>query len=141
MSREVSEAITSLANTAVIHSGPKRGVSRDASRVSGLLGLARRAGGVVVGTEAVREAIRAGGARLVVVAQDVSPVQGAKVRRTLAGHPVPEAAWGSKSDLGAAVGLAAVSVVAVTHPRLAAELLEVLEPPSTTVESFSGAEA
>ena len=113
----------------------------DVSRASGLLGLARRAGGVAVGTEAAREAIRAGDARLVVVAQDVSPVQSAKVRRTLAGHPIRQVSWGRKEDLGAALGLPPTSVVAVTHPRLAAELLEVLEPRSATVESFSGAEA
>jgi ribosomal protein L7Ae-like RNA K-turn-binding protein len=126
----VSEANTELANAAVA-----------VSRASGLLGLARRAGGLVVGTEAAREAIRAGDARLIVVAQDVSPVQSAKVRRTLAGHPVRQVSWGTKEDLGAAVGLPPVSVVAVTHPRLAAELLDVLEPPTTSAESFSGAEA
>lgn len=132
MSIEVSEANTAVAKTAG---------SRDVSRASGLLGLARRAGGVVVGTEAAREVIRAGDARLVVVARDVSPAQSAKVRRTLAGYPVRQVSWGSKEDLGAAVGLPPVSVVAVTHPRLAAELLEVLEPRSTKLESFSGAEA
>jgi ribosomal protein L7Ae-like RNA K-turn-binding protein len=109
------------------------------SRVSGLLGLARRAGGVVAGTEAVREAIRAGEARLVVVASDASPAQSAKTRRTLAGHPVPHVTWGTRAELGGAVGLAPLSAVAVTHPRLAAEMLELVE--SKTVESFSGVEA
>lgn len=109
------------------------------SRVPGLLGLARRAGGVAAGTEAVREAIRDGQARLVVVATDASPAQSAKVRRTLAGHPARLVAWGSRSELGAAVGLAPLSAVAVTHSRLAAEMLELLE--SRTVESYSGVEA
>jgi ribosomal protein L7Ae-like RNA K-turn-binding protein len=122
-----------------------RGVSEEVtsesteSRVPGLLGLARRAGGIAAGTEAVREAIRAGKARLVVVATDVSPAQSAKVRRTLAGHPVRNVAWGSRSELGAAVGLAPLSAVAVTHARLAAEMLELLE--TRTAESYSGVEA
>jgi len=103
------------------------------------LGLARRAGGVSAGTEAVREAIRLGQARLVVVATDASPAQSAKVRRTLAGHPVHHVVWGSRSELGAAVGSAPLSAVAVTHPRLAAEMQELME--SSTVESFSGMEA
>jgi ribosomal protein L7Ae-like RNA K-turn-binding protein len=94
---------------------------------------------VAAGTEAVREAIRAGGARLVVLARDASPAQIAKVRRTLAGHPVHVAAWGSRSELGTAVGLAPLSAVAVTHPRLAAELLEQLE--ASSLKSLSGVEA
>ncbi|MGE0159266.1 MAG: L7Ae/L30e/S12e/Gadd45 family ribosomal protein [Gemmatimonadales bacterium] len=98
------------------------------SRVTGLLGLARRAGGVAVGTEAAREAIRAGHARLVLVAQDAAPAQSAKMRRTLAGHAVPHAAWGSRGELGAAVGVAPLSAVAVTHAELAAQMLSVLEP-------------
>jgi ribosomal protein L7Ae-like RNA K-turn-binding protein len=91
------------------------------------LGLARRAGGVAAGTEAAREAIRTGEARLVLLARDAAPAQSAKVRRTLAGRPAPHAAWGSRAELGAVLGLAPVSVVAVTHAKLAAEMLSELE--------------
>jgi len=90
-----------------------------ASSVYGLLGLARRAGAVVPGTEAVRNAIRSGDARLVLFAGDASPAQLDKIRRTLKSRPVPEASLGSRADLGAAVGLAPVSAVAVTSERLA----------------------
>jgi ribosomal protein L7Ae-like RNA K-turn-binding protein len=128
VSREVSEAHTV--------------VSTARSKVAGLLGLARRAGGVTAGTEAAREAVRAGEARLVLMAQDASAAQTAKIRRTLAGNPVPNVSWGTRDELGASVGRAPVSVIAVTHPRLAVELLAVLEPrTSGTVESFSGVEA
>jgi ribosomal protein L7Ae-like RNA K-turn-binding protein len=109
------------------------------SRMSGLLGLARRAGGVTAGTEAVREAIRAGQARLVVVAADASPAQSGKIRRTLAGHPVHHVVWGSRVELGAAVGMAPLSAIAVSNSRLATEMMELLG--SRTVESFSGVEA
>ena len=80
-------------------------------RVSGLLGLARRAGGVATGTGAVREAIRDGSARLVLIASDASPAQIEKVRRTLAGHPVAHAVCGTRAELGAAVGMASLSTV------------------------------
>ena len=114
-------------------------MSRDVSnRVPGLLGLARRAGGVAPGTEAARQAIRSGQARLVIVAGDVSPAQSAKIRRTLLGRAVPHASWGSRGELGAALGLAPLSAVAVTHRRLAAEMLEELEALAGTV--VSGAE-
>jgi ribosomal protein L7Ae-like RNA K-turn-binding protein len=108
------------------------------SRITGLLGLARRAGGVATGTDAVREALRTGRARLVLMAEDASPAQGDKVRRTLAGHPTPHATWGRRAELGAAVGLPSLSAVAITHPELAAKLLGVLD---ATVESARGAEA
>ena len=44
------------------------------NRVMQLLGLARRAGAVAPGTEAVRQAIRGGHARLVLFAADASQV-------------------------------------------------------------------
>jgi ribosomal protein L7Ae-like RNA K-turn-binding protein len=101
--------------------------STTVSRVSGLLGLARRAGGVATGTDAVREAIRDGRARLVLTASDASPVQTGKVRRTLAGHPVPHVSWGSRAELGAAVGMSSLSAVAVTHAKLADQMAEALD--------------
>jgi hypothetical protein len=53
-----------------------------------LLGLARRAGGVATGTEAVRDAVRRGQARLVLLAGDASPVQLDKVEKALSRrHP------------------------------------------------------
>jgi ribosomal protein L7Ae-like RNA K-turn-binding protein len=96
------------------------------SRISGLLGLARRAGGVAAGTDAVRDAIREGSARLVLVASDAAPGQTAKVRRTLAGHSVPHGVWGTRAELGATVGVKTLTAVAVTQPKLAAEILDVL---------------
>ena len=106
--------------------------------MSGLLGLARRAGGVVTGTEAVREALRDGKARLVLLAQDASPTQLEKVRRTLAGHPAPHLEWGTREQLGAAVGRESLASVAVTHPELAASMLAAAR---TTDPVVSGAEA
>jgi ribosomal protein L7Ae-like RNA K-turn-binding protein len=102
-------------------------VHTEARRISGLLGLARRAGGIVAGTDAVREAIRSSEARLVIVTRDAAPAQRAKIERTLAGHSVPRVRWGSRADLGAAIGMAPLSAVAVTHRKLAAEMREELE--------------
>jgi ribosomal protein L7Ae-like RNA K-turn-binding protein len=93
-------------------------VSR-ASKVYQLLGLARRAGTVVHGTEAVREAIRCGDAELVVLASDASPTQLEKIRRTLGSRGVRQVSLGDRAALGAAVGVAAISAVAVTSASLA----------------------
>lgn len=92
-----------------------------------LLGLARRAGAVAHGTEGVRQSIRAGEARLVVLAGDASPAQLDKIRRTMRGQPVPEVSLGDRAGLGAAIGQAPISAVAVTSSPLADRVLAELE--------------
>lgn len=88
-----------------------------------LLGLARRAGAVAPGTEAVRRAIREGEAQLVLMARDASSVQLDKIRTTLHDRAIPQAILGDRSMLGSAVGLAPLSAVAVTNVELAGQLL------------------
>jgi len=90
----------------------------------GLLGLARRAGAVASGTEAVRRAIREGEARLVLTAADASLVQLDKIRKTMRDRPIPQASLWDRSTLGAAMGRAPLSAVAVTHASFAGRLLE-----------------
>ena len=87
-----------------------------------LLGLARRAGGVAPGTEAVRRAIREGEARLILIAGDASSVQVEKVRTTLNDRAIPQVTLGDRNTLGAAVGLAPLTAVAVTNAELANKL-------------------
>ena len=87
-----------------------------------LLGLARRAGAVVSGTEAVRGVIRQGEARLILMAEDASSPQLQKVRRTLKNRPVPWGSLGDRAILGAAVGRAPVSAVAVTSASFADQI-------------------
>lgn len=84
-----------------------------------LLGLARRAGAVAPGTDLARRAVRAGEARLILMAGDASEAQLEKVRTVLRSRPVPSATLADRSTLGAAVGRGPVSAVAVTAPSLA----------------------
>ena len=92
-----------------------------------LLGLAHRAGAVAPGTDAVRRAIREGEAHLVLMAGDASSVQLDKVRSTLKNRTIPQAVLGDRNTLGAAVGLAPLSAVAVTNASLADQLVAELE--------------
>ena len=92
-----------------------------------LLGLARRAGGIAPGTDAVRRAIREGEARLVLMAGDASSVQLDKVRTTLKNRTIPQAVLGDRNTLGAALGLGPLSAVAVTNASLADQLVAELE--------------
>ncbi|MDA1103585.1 MAG: ribosomal L7Ae/L30e/S12e/Gadd45 family protein [Gemmatimonadetes bacterium] len=97
-------------------------------RVFRLLGLARRAGGVAPGTDAVRRAIREGEAQLILMAGDASSVQLDKIRSTLHDRPIPQVILGDRNTLGAAVGLAPLSAVAVTNRSLATQLIAELRP-------------
>jgi len=84
-----------------------------------LLGLARRAGAVAPGTEAVRRAIRAGEAQLILLAKDASSVQLEKIRTTLHDRAIPQVVLGDRDVLGVAVGMAPLSALAVTDARFA----------------------
>jgi ribosomal protein L7Ae-like RNA K-turn-binding protein len=87
-----------------------------------LLGLARRAGAVVPGTDAARRAVREGEARLVLMASDAASVQLDKIRRLLENRSIPRAVLGDRVTLGAALGMGPVSAVAVTVASFADEL-------------------
>lgn len=89
----------------------------------GLLGLARRAGGVAPGTEAAKEAVRRGQAFLVWMAEDASETQLEKLSRVLGQRAVPIVVQGDRVTLGAAVGRSALSAVAVTDRSLAERLV------------------
>ncbi len=92
-------------------------------KVYGLLGLARRAGAVAPGTDAVRRALREGDARLVLLAGDASEAQLEKVYKILRKGTIPRARVGDRENLGAALGLAPISAVAVTSAPLADQVL------------------
>ena len=94
-----------------------------------LLGLARRAGAVAPGTDAVRRAIREGEAQLVLIAGDASRTQVDKVRTTLHDKAIPQLVLGDRHTLGAALGLGPLTAVAVTSVSLAEKLARELEVP------------
>ena len=92
-----------------------------------LLGLARRAGAIAPGTESVRRAIRDGEALLILMAEDASSVQLKKIGTTKDDGSIPRVTLGDRATLGAAVGMAELSAVAVTQASFANRLVEELE--------------
>jgi ribosomal protein L7Ae-like RNA K-turn-binding protein len=87
-----------------------------------LLGLAQRAGAVVKGTEATRQALRRGEARLVLVAGDGSEGQKGKVLPLAEARGVPVETLGSQDELGAAVGSGPLAAAAVTRSSFAKQV-------------------
>ncbi len=91
-----------------------------------LLGLARRAGALERGTGSTQRAVKDGRARLVLLAQDASKVQLEKVLKLLRHQDTPRVVLGSRAELGAAVGSAPLSAVAVTDESFASQLVRQL---------------
>lgn len=96
------------------------------SDVLSLVGLALRAGGAAPGIRASREALRTGAARVVLTAGDASKTQLDKVLGLARNRAVPHRVVANRKALGAALGSASVSAVAVTNPTLAERILEQL---------------
>ena len=92
-----------------------------------ILGLARRAGAVAPGTAATRRSISQGEARLVLMAEDASLAQLDKIRRTMRKRIIPQVLLGDRTTLGAAIGKAPITAVAVSDASLAGRLLESIE--------------
>lgn len=91
-----------------------------------LLGLAARAGSVVPGTERAREAVRSGEAKLVLVAADASQNSREKILPLLEAKRVPYIVRFDRDDLGAAIGKAPLSAIAITGAQLAERLRQIL---------------
>lgn len=90
---------------------------------AGLLGLARRAGRLVVGANGVRAALRREEAAVVVVAGDHSRRTDDKVIRLARARGVPVVPGPPAEELGRLLGRTAVQAVAVTDEHLARGIL------------------
>lgn len=77
---------------------------------------------------------------MVLIAEDASRVQLDKIRKTMHDRAIPQATLGDRDALGAAVGMAPLSAVAVTDRSLAKSLMAEL-PGSEPERSKDAVEA
>jgi len=88
--------------------------------VTGLLGLAKKAGATASGTEGVRGLVRSGRSRLVLLACDCSQNAAKRVENCCSSYHAALIHTGlTMQELGAAVGSAPCSAVAVSDKGLA----------------------
>ncbi len=106
--------------------GPDPAGASPARSVLGLLGLAARARTVATGTESVRNAVRAGKAHRVILAEDAAAAQRQKLVPLLDARRVPYHIVLSQDDLGRALGRNPVSAVGLLDPNLARRVAELL---------------
>lgn len=88
-----------------------------------LIGLARRAGRLVIGTNGVRAALQRSEVAAVVVAADRSRRTEAKVQRLAEARGVPVISGPPADTLGRLLGRSTVQVVGVTDEHLASGML------------------
>ena len=95
----------------------------------GLLSLARKAGRIEVGEAPVGMAVRAGKAKLVLMASDASDHTIRKTRNLVAGtdQPLQKVPY-DKDTLGNTMGYSPISVCALTDPALALNFVRALAP-------------
>lgn len=101
-------------------------VERLQTRVAATLGLARRAGALTLGMEAVCRRIDAAPAELVVVlAEDLAERSRRRVEAKIAEHPsIRQITGPTRAVIGAALGRETVGVAAVEHPVLGSRLAQ-----------------
>jgi ribosomal protein L7Ae-like RNA K-turn-binding protein len=95
-------------------------------RAAGLLGMAARAGALVLGTERVRAAARAGSVRLVLLARDASHNSRSRLQPLLEARGINYVTRFNRAALGDAVGRAPLSAIGVIDAAFAGRLEELL---------------
>lgn len=96
-------------------------------RIYGLLGLATKAGAVQSGSFCVENAVKGGDALLVIAAEDASDETLKHLRDMCSYRDIPLYTYGSKDDLGHALGKEMRVCAAVTQTGFAVSLEKLLD--------------
>ncbi len=96
------------------------------NRVYGMLSIAAKGGRVRSGELAAEEQIRAGRARLVLIAEDASDNTKDRFVSMCRGRGIEAFGYGTKEELGRSIGKAERSVLAVTDEGLAGAIKKLL---------------
>lgn len=94
--------------------------------MAGLIRLARKAGRVVIGIELTRQSVRAGQARAIWIADDLSDRRGEVLMNRWRASGVPIYGGWTKDELGDLAGKPAVAVLSVTDRNIAAGVSQIL---------------
>jgi ribosomal protein L7Ae-like RNA K-turn-binding protein len=93
-----------------------------------LIGLARKAGRLAVGSDAALEAVRSGRAKLIILASDAAENTVSRIFNRHDDVPIHRLRV-PKEELGGAVGLAACSAVALCDAGFAKAFIKAIPPP------------
>jgi ribosomal protein L7Ae-like RNA K-turn-binding protein len=107
-----------------------------------MLGLASKAGKLVSGEEIVRNSIRQGKVKLLIISEDASENTKKRFINTAEYYKVPVYIWGYKEQLGSGIGKSNRSVVGIIDNNFTntIKLLLSAENPVTPIGEKSGGE-
>jgi ribosomal protein L7Ae-like RNA K-turn-binding protein len=88
------------------------------------LGMAMRAGKIITGDDTVMKAVRSGEAKLVVLATDAAPNAQKKYRDKCSYYQIPLVEYGSRFEIGSAIGKVDRVVLAVTDAGFAQRIAQ-----------------
>lgn len=91
-----------------------------------MISLANKAGKLVTGEDAVRNSIRSGKAKLVIIAEDASDNTKKRFSNSAAFYNISFVTWGLKEDLGSCIGKSERSVLGITDENFSWSLKEKL---------------
>lgn len=91
-----------------------------------MISLTNKAGKLVTGEDAVRNSIRSGKIKLVVVAEDASDNTKKRFGNSAAFYNIPLVIWGFKEMLGSCIGKSERSVLGITDESFSKGLKEKL---------------
>ena len=95
-------------------------------RVLSMISLSRAAGRIESGEFAAEKAVIEGAARLVIVSRDASDNTKKKFRDKTSYRGIPYREYGTKQELGGAIGKTERAIIALTDKGLAEALLKLL---------------
>ncbi|MDF2840217.1 MAG: ribosomal protein L7Ae/L30e/S12e/Gadd45 [Clostridia bacterium] len=112
------------------------------NKIYSMLGLASKAGKLVSGEEIVRNTIRQGKVKLLIISEDASENTKKRFLNTAEYYKVPVYIWGNKEQLGSGIGKSNRSVVGISDNNFTKSIQSLLdaENPITPIGEKSGGE-
>ncbi len=92
-----------------------------------MIGLANKAGKLVSGEDAVRNSIRSGKSKLVILAEDASDNTKKRFNNSAAFYKIALMTWGLKEELGNCIGKSERSVIGITDDNFSKSITQRLE--------------
>lgn len=108
------------------------------NRAYSMIGLANKAGKLVSGEDAVRNSIRSGKVKLVVLAGDASGNTKKRFNNSAAFYNIALVTWGLKEELGSCIGKSERSVIGITDDNFSKSIKEKLDAEVIKIERPGG---
>ncbi|MFR2534296.1 MAG: L7Ae/L30e/S12e/Gadd45 family ribosomal protein [Clostridia bacterium] len=95
-------------------------------KIGGLLGLARKAGKVVFGTEGTMEAIRRKQVKLIIVAQDAAPRTKKNFMQIAEQMQIPISIYGTIEELSNCIGQQNKAILGIKEIHFSEEIIKIM---------------